>query len=53
MITAIIIDDEKNNITMLSGLLKNYCPQVSLVVTAGSAAKGKELIETLHPELIL
>ena len=53
MITAVIIDDEWNNVTMLSGLLKTYCPQVSLMSSAESAADGKKLIETLKPELIL
>ncbi len=53
MITAIIIDDEWNNVTMLSGLLKSYCPQVSLLGSAESAAEGKKLIEALKPELIL
>ena len=53
MITAIIIDDEWNNVAMLSGLLKTYCPQVSLLGSAESAAEGKKLIETLKPELIL
>ena len=53
MITAVIIDDEWNNVTMLSGLLNNYCPQVSLLGSAESAADGRKLIETLKPELIL
>jgi two-component system LytT family response regulator len=53
MITAIIIDDEWNNVTMLSGLLRNYCPDVTLLGTAESAKQGKILIETLQPELIL
>ena len=53
MITTIIIDDELNNITMLTGLLQSYCPQVSVLGSADSAAKGKELIETLQPQLIL
>ena len=53
MITAIIIDDEWNNVTMLSGLLRTYCPEVSLLGTAESAQEGKKLIETLKPELIL
>lgn len=53
MITTIIIDDERNNITMLSGLLKTFCPQVSLLGNADNVEEGRELIETLRPELIL
>ena len=53
MITAIIIDDEWNNVTMLSGLLKSYCPQVALAGSAESAEQGKILIERLKPQLIL
>ena len=53
MITAVIIDDEWNNVSMLSGLLKTYCPEVSVLGTAGSAVDGKKIIETLKPELIL
>ena len=52
MITAVIIDDEQKNVTMLTSLLHEYCPQVSLLGNANSAADGKKLIEILKPQLI-
>ncbi len=51
-ITAIIIDDELKNISMLRSLLQQYCPQVTLLGVATSAATGKNLIQDLKPELI-
>ncbi|MCD6010319.1 MAG: two component transcriptional regulator, LytTR family [Flavipsychrobacter sp.] len=52
MITAIIVDDERKNISTLTNLLKSYCPQMSIVGTANSAASGKELIEKVKPQLV-
>jgi len=52
MITAVIIDDEQKNVSMLVSLLQQYCPQVTLLGTANSAAAGKKLIESLSPQLV-
>lgn len=52
MITAIIIDDERQNVTILSSLLQRYCPQVIISGSATRAADGKTLIEKLKPQLI-
>jgi two-component system, LytTR family, response regulator len=52
MINAIIIDDEKNNIENLQGLLKKYCPQVRIVDIALQADDGIALIKNLQPQLI-
>ena len=52
MINAIIIDDEKNNIANLKGLLERYCPTVTIVGTALNAANGKELIAATNPDLV-
>ncbi len=52
MIKAVIIDDEQKNISMLSGLLRDYCPQVQLVGSAHNAATGKKLIEETKPQLV-
>lgn len=52
MTKAILIDDEKNNLDNLSGLLTQYCPEVSIVATAFDAAMGRELIEKHHPDLL-
>jgi len=51
-ITAILIDDEKNNLTNLSGLLATYCPEVTIIGEAQSAAEGREQILRLHPDLV-
>ncbi len=52
MITAIIVDDEQKNVSMLVSLLSGYCPQVAVLGTAGNAAGGRDLIEKLSPQLI-
>jgi len=52
MITAIIIDDEQKNVSVLISLLHDYCPHVALVGSANSAAAGRQLIEQLSPDLV-
>jgi len=52
MIQAVIIDDEKNNIDNLSGLLQQYCSQVYIAGVAMSADEGAGLIRTLNPNLV-
>lgn len=52
MIRAIIIDDEENNVDNLEGLLKRYCPDVSVVGTAMNASDGSLLIQSINPELV-
>jgi two-component system LytT family response regulator len=52
MIQAVIIDDEKNNIDNLSGLLQQYCSQVHIAGVAMSADEGAALIRTLNPNLV-
>ena len=52
MITALIIDDEQKNISMLTSLLHDYCPQVSLIGSAKSAATARQLINDLDPDVI-
>jgi two-component system LytT family response regulator len=49
---TIIIDDEKQTITQLKGLLINL-PQVELIAEATNAAEAIRLITELNPELIL
>jgi two-component system LytT family response regulator len=50
--TAILIDDEANNLDNLNKLLSQYCPEVKVIETAMNAATGKQHITTLHPELV-
>jgi two-component system LytT family response regulator len=52
MLRAILIDDEKNNLTNLVQLLKTYCPNVEVVATAIDAAEGKSAILQYHPDLV-
>jgi len=51
-ITAVLIDDEANNLDNLLRLLTQYCPEVTVLGTALDAAAGKELITTQHPGLV-
>lgn len=52
MITAILIDDEPNNIHTLQQLLARYCPQVQVIGTAESAVTGEEIIKATNPDLL-
>lgn len=52
MIRAVIIDDEKNNIANLQGLLKKHCPDVLIEATALQADAGKDIIIQYQPELV-
>lgn len=49
---AIIIDDEPNSRDLLSLLLQDYLPGISLQGTATSAAEGIHLIKTQQPDLV-
>lgn len=52
MISAIIIDDEQNNIDNLSLLLKTHCAQVKIIASALTADGGKQLILQHKPDII-
>lgn len=52
MIKAILIDDELHCIETLTILLKEYCPQVSIMEQCRSAKKGLEAIEKIKPDLV-
>ncbi len=49
---AIVIDDEKNGRENLSGLIRQYCPQLKLVAEAASVAEAILKIEEFRPRLI-
>jgi len=51
-LSAVIIDDEQNNIDNLRSLLAEYCPQVDVVAGAGNAAEGKSSILQYSPDLV-
>ncbi|WP_315822323.1 LytTR family DNA-binding domain-containing protein [Paraflavitalea speifideaquila] len=52
MIRSIIIDDEKNNIENLVGLLKRHCPEVRVAGVALNADDGAALISQMQPDLV-
>jgi len=52
MIRAVIVDDEKNNIDNLNGLLLKHCPGVQVVGLAMSADEGVKIISQYQPDLI-
>jgi len=51
-IKSIIVDDEKHGRENLSGILKQYCPDVELLAEADSVEKAKSLIQEYHPDLV-
>jgi len=51
-LTAVLIDDEENNLANLGRLLAQYCPEVRVIGTAPDAARGKELIVSRLPALV-
>ncbi|HLF62135.1 MAG TPA: LytTR family DNA-binding domain-containing protein [Saprospiraceae bacterium] len=53
MIRTIIIDDEPSALNVLSLLLKKKCKEdVEIIATSTSPREGRELIETLKPDLV-
>jgi len=52
LMRAIIIEDEKKNITHLRGLLTTYFKQVEIIGEATNAAEGLKLIAGLNPTLV-
>ena len=51
-INCIIIDDEVNNVEILSSLLMKHCKGISIVATALNATEGIKLIENHEPDLV-
>ena len=49
---ALIIDDEKNGRENLAGLIRQYCPQLSIVAEAASVGEAIQKIEEFRPRLI-
>ena len=52
-IHAVIIDSEKNSITILSQMLLKHCPEVTIEATATIIAEGEKLILKHQPNLII
>ncbi len=53
MIRTVLVDDETDSIRVLQRLLENYCPQVSIVGTAGGVETALPLIRETRPDLVL
>jgi two-component system LytT family response regulator len=49
---AVVIDDEKANIALMCGLLKDFCPQVEVIGSAESVEEGVALITESQPEIV-
>jgi len=52
MITAVIIDDEQNNIDNLKSLLTKHCNEVEVSGTAMNAKEGREIISLNNPDIV-
>ncbi len=50
--TAVLIDDEKNNIDNLKQLLAAYCPEVAVIATAMNADEGKNIMLQYKPDVV-
>ncbi len=52
MINAILVDDEPNNLENLAHLLKEHCPQVTILGMAQSAGEAKKLFARQAPDVL-
>jgi two-component system, LytTR family, response regulator len=52
IVTAVLVDDEPNNIDNLRALLREYCPTVQVMATAADADQGSEVIRRFRPDLV-
>jgi two-component system, LytTR family, response regulator len=52
MMTAIVIDDEKNALDVLSMQLKNYCPDVNVLKLCHGGEEGIMAIQSLQPDIV-
>ena len=52
MFKAILIDDEQHCLETLSMIIKEYCPDVSVMEQCRSAKKGLEAIRQHNPDLV-
>ncbi len=52
MIRAVIIDDEKNSCDALTGLIKRYCENISVVAIANGYKSGIKAIHEHKPDVV-
>ncbi len=53
MIRTVLIDDEKDSISVLRRLLNDYCPEITILGTADGVETGAQLIRSISPDLVL
>src|SRR4051812_8981299 len=51
-ITAVLVDDEPQGVSLLQNMLKQYCPHVHIIGTAGNVEEAWTLISAAGPELV-
>jgi two-component system LytT family response regulator len=49
---TIVIEDELNNLNLLSHFLKKYCPEVDLIASCQTKDEGVKLVNQLNPDLL-
>ncbi len=49
---AVIIDDEKDAIEVLEGIIFDFCPEVNIINTASSIEQGVHVIYDSNPDLV-
>jgi two-component system LytT family response regulator len=52
MIRSVVVDDEKPSREVLCNYLKEYCPDVEVVATAGSVKTAYRIIRKQEPDLV-
>lgn len=52
MITAVIIDDERNSVEMMEWLLKTYCPEVKALALCTDGEEGIKAIREHRPDVV-
>ena len=52
MITALIVEDEKQSRQLLNTLLDKYCPDIEVLATAANVKEAAEAIEKHQPNLV-
>jgi len=52
MITAVIIDDEKQARASLIGDIANYCPEIKIIAEGDSVKSGLEILKMFTPDVV-
>ena len=52
LLSALLVDDEKNGRENLTGLIRSHCPNIRIVAEAASVEQAISAIQEHHPQLI-